>query len=173
MQQVPLPSAPRVPTANFAISQSGSDTFEFVIAGDDHKYKFQAKLEMESDYVADLDGLLQDSIASKGRLPVDSYKEFIATKAKSGRSTIEVLRVSVCGGSRDFKQFYKDYESKERLAICDLDAGHQLFLVTPKYHSASKIIRDQLVQKQKTYAVLIRRSDRLTSRRSSGIKASK
>jgi hypothetical protein len=174
MQLVPLPSAPRISRANFAISQSGSDTFEFVIAGDDHKYKFQAKLEMDPDYVSDLDGLLQDSIASKGRLPVDSYKEFIATKSRSGRSTIVVLRVSVCGGSRDFKQFYKDYESKERLAICELDAGHQLFLVTPKYHSASKVIRDQLVQKQKTYAVLIRkRSDRFTSKGTRGVNASK
>ena len=138
----------------FVESQSGSDKFTFIMAGD-QKYTFQAKLIMEDDSYPDIDGFLNDSISSKGRLQADGFSNFISSKMKSGRSTIVALRMSVCDGGDHYRLFYKEYENRKRIAMCELDSQTKLFLVTPKFHSAAKKIQDQLTHRTSTYAVLV------------------
>jgi Transcription factor S-II (TFIIS), central domain len=144
---------------SFVLSESGTDKFTFKIAGDERRsanYTFQTKLILEDAKSSDLNGILKELILSKGRLQMNDFNSFLGSKLKSGRSKMTVLRLSVCGGSDMFKKFYKEYQSKDRIAFCDLENGHKVFLLTPKYHhAAAPSIRERLVHEKSTYAVLL------------------
>mmetsp|Transcript_2295 Transcript_2295/g.2781 ORF Transcript_2295/g.2781 Transcript_2295/m.2781 type:complete len:457 (+) Transcript_2295:3-1373(+) len=164
-----VPPPPSLVTSSLSSSSSSNTTNNsrgillrhntgdrYNIAVSDTKANFQAKLYIEEEFANNVDDLLPSTIKIKRRSRVDEYTSFISLKLRSGNSTIILLRMSICGKSDEYRRFYKDYESKKRIAMCKLGED-TLFLVTPKFHSACKDIRDKLSSRSSSYGVLVKR----------------
>lgn len=86
-------------------------------------------------------------------------------KLRGGRWQATCLRLATVGGEKDanvYRAFYKEYETKERIAMFKLygDSGGKLFLVTPKFHHVAKRTRDiTFGNKNSTYAIVLTKKD--------------
>lgn len=150
-------SSPTLRTSEIITSSSGGDQFSISIANP--KVTFGCEMYLDNEMSsARSDGLLPESWTEKGRLQIDEFMKFFSSKMNGGRWKAEALRISVLSGSTDsYRTFYKEYEQKRRIAMFSLN-DYKVFLVTPKYHSAAKAIRDQLHSKTHTYAIVLTRS---------------
>lgn len=166
-QRVSLPPPPPPPSlaaslrktqtrsAPLLSNSEGSDRVMFSIGGGSRKFTAGFVVETDPDYEAD--GLLPAMLVDKGRLAIDEYAKFVKSKLESGRWKAMTLRLQTFSDkdAKDFKRFYKDYESRQRIAMFGLDADSKLFLVTPKFHRAVNSIKFNVPTS--TYAVVLRR----------------
>eukprot|EP00546_Thalassionema_frauenfeldii_P020557 CAMPEP_0178903134 /NCGR_PEP_ID=MMETSP0786-20121207/4990_1 /TAXON_ID=186022 /ORGANISM="Thalassionema frauenfeldii, Strain CCMP 1798" /LENGTH=1932 /DNA_ID=CAMNT_0020574475 /DNA_START=167 /DNA_END=5965 /DNA_ORIENTATION=+ len=136
------------------LSNDNGDKFHISVS--DTRANFQVKVLFEEDIAHSINVVLPHTIKIKKRSRVDEYTSFLTSKLRSGNSILVLLRLSICGKVDDYKRFYKDYESKKRIAMCKLGED-TLFLVTPKFHVAAKEIRNKVLSKTSTYGVLIKR----------------
>lgn len=135
----------------FALNASGGDCFSISVA--DSSRIFEAKLFLPDEASKDqVDRFLPEKLTEKARVQIDNFSNFLKDKVNKGHWLVVPLRLSVSEQSAaEYKKFYKEYESKERIAMFGKE--YKIFLVTPKFHSAAKGL--VLESPTSTYAVLM------------------
>jgi hypothetical protein len=142
----------------------GGESFRIELQGQ-VKYTFSAEFYQEDTSQATVNRFMSESLIQKGRSKIDDFDRFLSEKLRGGRWQATCLRLSTIG-DRDaniFKSFYKDFESKERIAMFKLhgdSGGSKLFLVTPKFHHVARRTRGiAFGNKNSTYAIVLTKKD--------------
>lgn len=142
----------------YVCNRAGTDQFFLSIAQGSRQ--FVASFLCESDPGSISEGLLPEELRDKARLQIDSFSSFLHQKLESSRKWNHATLQLVVNGKKneqEYKKFYREYESRQRIAAFELENDGKLFLVTPKFHRAAKGI---CFEKEKsTYAVVLVRKD--------------
>jgi len=134
---------------------NGGDRFSVSVTNP--KVSFRVCFYLEDESFSGIHGLLPENLTDKGRLQIEEFSKFLSGKLSSGRWEGVALRMSVSADGDAYKKFYKEYEMKRRIAMFAVGKDTKLFLVTPRFHSAAKAVRDQLRSKTHTYAIVLTR----------------
>lgn len=141
----------------------GGDSFRIELQGQ-AKYTFAAAFYQEDTSQATVNRFMPDSLIQKGRSKIDDFDKFLSEKLRGGKWQATCLRLATVG-DRDadtYRAFYKDFESKERIAMFKLhgESGGKLFLVTPKFHPIARRTRGiAFGKKNSTYAIVLTKKD--------------
>jgi len=145
-------------------NSSGGETFRMELQGQT-KYTFSAMFYEENSSQASVERFMPESLVQKGRSKIDDFHKFLSEKLRGGRWQATSLRLATAG-DRDasiYKAFYKDFETKERIAMFKLrdeSGGGKLFLVTPKFHHVAKRTRSiSFRNKNCTYAIVLTKKE--------------
>jgi hypothetical protein len=146
----------RSPRGRQISSLSGKDRFYLSMA--EGKRKFVAGLYLEDDSTSPAENILPDHLSQTGRLPISEFCKFVAGKMESGNWDTILLRLVPASeaDAREYKKFYKEYETKQRIAMISLESSAKVFLLTPKFHKDAKNFL-ALKNATSTYGVLLMR----------------
>eukprot|EP00536_Pseudo-nitzschia_multiseries_P009367 jgi/Psemu1/297229/fgenesh1_pm.260_\ len=141
----------------------GGKSFRVEIQGRE-KYTFLAAFYQEDESQATVNTYLSETLTQKGRSKIDDFHGFVSEKLRGGRWQATCLRMTTIN-SKDadiYREFYKEYETKERIAMFKLygESGSKMFLVTPKFHQIAKQSREiRFGNKNSTYAIVLTKKD--------------
>ena len=136
------------------LSDCRSDKFTFTV----NRNMFRANLVYEGDSTLDIrHGFLTANFVEKGRLSIPEFQKFLAQKIDGGRWAVVTLRLSVISESEAYKLFYKEYETKNRIAMFSVGKETKMFLVTPRFHRDTMSLRGQFTNSTSTYAIVLTR----------------
>jgi hypothetical protein len=133
-------------SGKLAKSETGGD--EFILTLANHTRSFAASLVIESDpHSIGTQGFIQEELSEKGRVKIPDFTEFLRDKLweKGGGGGEWVaakfrLQTITDGDLKEYKKFYKEYETKQRVALITLTNRSNVpfhwsaFLVTPRFH---------------------------------------
>jgi len=141
----------------------GGKCFRVEIQGRE-KYAFVAAFYQEDESQAVVNSYLSESLIQKGRSKIEDFQRFVSEKLRGGRWQSTCLRMTTISAkdSNVYREFYKEYEMKERIAMFKLngESGSKLFLVTPKFHNIAKQRREiRFGNKNSTYAIVLTKKD--------------
>jgi hypothetical protein len=141
----------------------GSDRFRIEIQGSS-KHNFSVAFYQEDPSQAIVDQYMTETLAQKGRSRIEEFNRFLSDKLRGGKWTATCLRLTTLSDkdASIYRNFYKEFESKERIAMFKLngDSGSKLFLVTPKFHSQVKRSGAvTLAHRTSTYAIVLTKKD--------------
>jgi len=142
--------------AHHITSQSGTDMFHITISK--LRLSFTTKIVADESCKFDVDRFLPSIWVEKGRLTLDQFNKFTNEKAKSGRWDLAYLKLSSITGSnmRNYKKFYKEYESLGRLTMIQVSETTKIFLVTPKFLRVCKCLNHvENLSRSSTYVVVL------------------
>ncbi|KAL3920413.1 MAG: hypothetical protein SGILL_003277, partial [Bacillariaceae sp.] len=118
-------------------SSNGGEKFRIETHGKS-TLAFSAAFYQEDEDAPRIDDHLPETLVQKGRLKSGEFKKFVGKKLKGGKWQSACLRLTTLTDmdSSVYKAFYKEFESKDRIAMFKVrgDSGSNLFLVTPKFH---------------------------------------
>lgn len=136
------------------LNSSGGDRFHIEIVN--LRQSFSAALYLE-DENSDFAGhqLVPSHLTEKGRLRIDEFQRFLHDKLAGGRWATFALRVDVLSDQRVYKKFYKEYETKKRIAMFAVSQNTKVFLVTPKFHRSVQAEGLTLSNKTSSYAIVL------------------
>mmetsp|Transcript_12615 Transcript_12615/g.30122 ORF Transcript_12615/g.30122 Transcript_12615/m.30122 type:complete len:2002 (-) Transcript_12615:73-6078(-) len=136
------------------LNANGGDRFHIEIVN--LRQSFSAALYLE-DENSDFAGnqLVPSSLTEKGRLRIDEFQRFLHDKLAGGRWAAFALRVDILSDQRAYKKFYKEYETKKRIAMFAVNQNTKVFLVTPKFHRAVQSEGLILSNKTNSYAIVL------------------
>lgn len=142
----------------------GGSSFRIEIHGSS-KFIFQAAFWLEDDSHSDvISNTMPETLKQKGRSKIEDFNQFVSEKLHRGRWNVTILRLTTVTDkdAAVYKQFYKDFEAMERIAMFKLDddKGSKLFLVTPKFHGAAKRAGSiSFSTKTSTYAIVLTKKE--------------
>lgn len=141
----------------FLLNSSGGD--RITLSFGDGSRRFLVGFCAEGAVVDGVDGCLPNTWAEKGRLRISEFSKFVKAKLGSGKWAAAILRLVTFADkeAREFKKFYMEYETKERIAMLSLDETTKAYLVTPKFHEHVRGIRFET--SSSTYAVVLKRRE--------------
>jgi len=141
----------------------GGESFRIEIHGQ-VKYAFSVAFYQEDESQAIVNRYMSESLTQKGRSKIDDFNRFVSEKLRGGRWQATCLRLTTISDKDAdvYRAFYKEYETKERIAMFKLygESGSKLFLVTPKFHHIARRTRDiTFANKNSTYAIVLTKKD--------------
>ena len=141
----------------------GGKTFRIEIHGS-VKYAFSAAFYQEDASQSSVERYMSESLTQKGRSKIEDFNRFVSEKLRGGRWQATCLRLTTISDkdTEVYKAFYKEFETKERIAMFKLygESGSKLFLVTPKFHEIAKETRlINFAIKGSTYAIVLTKKD--------------
>jgi hypothetical protein len=141
----------------------GGETFRIEIHGR-VKYAFSAAFYQEDESQTSVERYMSESLTQKGRSKIEDFNRFVSEKLRGGRWQATCLRLTTISDNDTgvYKAFYKEFETKERIAMFKLygESGGKLFLVTPKFHEIAKETRlINFANKGSTYAIVLTKKD--------------
>ena len=105
-----------------------------------------------------ISGFLSDTLGERGRLRSEEFSRFLRDKLAGRRWQAILLRLATISeeDAREYKKFYKEYETRNRIAMFYVGQNSKVFLVTPKYHDAARTAGlDAFQNKTSTYAIVL------------------
>jgi len=141
----------------------GGETFRIEIHGC-VKYAFMVAFYQEDESQASVHKYMSESLTQKGRSKIEDFNRFVSEKLKGGRWQATCLRLTTISDKDTdiYKAFYKEFETKERIAMFKLygESGSKLFLVTPKFHEIAQQTRSiTFANHGSTYAIVLTKID--------------
>jgi hypothetical protein len=154
------PGAPDPPGKSDLVSSTlGGD--RFILTVSESSCTFMAGFYAEKDEESIADGLLPEQLREKRRTPVKAFTQFVRDKLKSQKWTPLLLRLNTWSenDAQEYRKFYKDYESRDRIATFLFNESEKLYLVTPKFQ---RHLRESITFENRSSSyglVLVRRKE--------------
>ncbi|CAJ1888328.1 unnamed protein product [Cylindrotheca closterium] len=136
------------------MNSNGGDRFHIEIVNLRQSFWAALYLEDENSNFGS-NQLIPSNLMEKGRLKIEEFQRFLHDKLAGRRWAAFALRLDILSDQRAYKKFYKEYETKKRIAMFTVSQNTKVFLVTPKFHRSVQSEGLTLLNKTSSYAIVL------------------